>query len=144
VVTRATQRTIHLYQYLRASLSRFQVTSTLHFDVLRACDRGSACSAAHDTSSRVLKGFAFPFPSNLTAPLRRSKTDISLVTSFATKATFRQDATLPRCSFSDVSPPRPLKRVQRSIRYVVDVMPLFCSKVRLSIVYFAWGDCLSV
>lgn len=144
MATRATQHTMHLYEYLRASLSRFQATSTLHFYVLRACGRGSTYSAAHDTSSQVLKGFVFPFPSNLTAPLRRSKTDISLVTSFATKTTLRQDATLPRCSFSDVSPPRPLKRLQHSTRYIVDVMPLFCSKVRLPIVYFAWGDCLSV
>ena len=44
------------FEDLRASLSRFQATSTLHFDVLRSCGRCNACSAANDTlrASRLL------------------------------------------------------------------------------------------
>ena len=40
----------------RASLSSFQAASTLHFDVLRSCGCGNVCSAANDTSFRVLYG----------------------------------------------------------------------------------------
>jgi len=57
----------------RDSLSRFQAHSTLHFDVLRSCGCGNACSAVNDTSFRVIKGFDLPFPRNLTTPLRRTQ-----------------------------------------------------------------------